>query len=207
MHPETIVKVGGSLYELPDLGQRLRAWLDQHPLRLVLVPGGGPAADWIRGLDVRHHLGDEKSHWLALRALTLAAHVLAARLADSIVIEKIADCEQAWKAGHVPILDPHAFACADERRQDHLVHSWAVTSDSLAARVAMVVGAPQLVLLKSCSVPELPDWVEAARQGLVDAAFPSVLAKAPFVLHVRAINFRSWQAAVSSATIPPEIGP
>jgi aspartokinase-like uncharacterized kinase len=207
MHPEMIVKVGGSLHDLPDLGRRLRAWLDQQPPRLVLIPGGGPAADWIRDLDACHHLSDERSHWLALRALTLAAHVLAARLPDSIVIEEIADSERAWKAGQIPILDPYAFARADERQPDHLEHSWAVTSDSLAARIAMVAGAAQLVLLKSCSVSEPADWVAAARQGFVDAALPSVLAKASFPLHVTAINFRSWQAVASSAIIPPRIGP
>ena len=34
----TIVKVGGSLYDLPDLGRRLRAWLARlEAARILLV--------------------------------------------------------------------------------------------------------------------------------------------------------------------------
>ena len=48
-----VVKVGGSLYDLPDLGPRLRRFLDglDDPDRLV-VPGGGAAADVVRGRKV-----------------------------------------------------------------------------------------------------------------------------------------------------------
>ena len=50
MSPEVVVKVGGSLFDLPHFGRRLRRWLDTLPQqRAVLVPGGGIAAESVRG--------------------------------------------------------------------------------------------------------------------------------------------------------------
>ena len=62
-----IVKVGGSLYDLPDLGPRLLRLLDRPEMQpTFVVPGGGRLVDDIRGLDRLHRLGEEASHWLAL---------------------------------------------------------------------------------------------------------------------------------------------
>jgi aspartokinase-like uncharacterized kinase len=195
MAREIVVKVGGSLYDMPLLGDRLHAWLAEQAACALVVPGGGPAADWIRDLDARTDLGAERSHWLALRALTFAAHVMAQRLPGALVAEDLDACETAWRHGQVPILDMHAFALADEARDGHLEHSWDVTGDSLAARVAMVAGISHLVLLKSRSLPEPIDWSAAAGQGLVDRAFPAVVGS----LRVSAINFRAWRPVASSA--------
>jgi aspartokinase-like uncharacterized kinase len=202
---EVIVKVGGSLYDLPDLGRRLRQWLDGRGERILLVPGGGPAADWIRQLDAADPLGAERAHWLALRSLTLAAHVLAARLPNSDVIDAVAQRHVAWQRGQTPILDLFPIAAADEVHPEHLDHTWDVTSDSLAARACLVAGIKQLVLLKSCDIPESADWRAAAREGLVDAAFPCVVAGQP--LTVAAINFRAWRPGASSAVVPPGRAP
>ena len=86
------------------------------------------------------------------------------------------------------ILDPHAFAQADEGRLGCLPHDWSATSDSVAARVAEVGGA-DLVLLKSVEI-EGDDWERAAREGHVDPIFPGVVARAG--LRVRAVNLRTW---------------
>src|SRR5437870_4383113 len=75
--PWVIVKVGGSLYELPDLRERLRAWIAQiGAARVLLVPGGGMTAEAIRAFDRVHQLGEEASHWLAIRTLSVNARFL-----------------------------------------------------------------------------------------------------------------------------------
>jgi len=203
MANDLVVKVGGSLYDLPDLGRRLRSWLDTQPTRRVLlVPGGGRAADLVRQADSLEQIGEERCHWLALRALAFTAHVLAARLPGGLVIEDVTKREAAWQRGQTPILDMHAFALAEEAQPDHLPHGWVVTSDSLAARAAVVADIPEVVLLKSCDLPAGCDWVEAARRGVVDAAFPDVLAACGSGLSVRAVNLRQWDQ-VSPLTARP----
>jgi hypothetical protein len=85
-------------------------------------------------------------------------------------------------------LDPFAFALEDESRPGALPHSWSVTTDSIAARVAVVYRAERLVLLKSVDVPAGTSWPEAAASGWVDAHFPQI---APTLdCPVEILNFR-----------------
>jgi aspartokinase-like uncharacterized kinase len=186
-----VVKVGGSLFDLPGLGPRLAAWLAALDDRAaLLVPGGGALADFIRDLDQTHSLGEERAHWLALQALTLSAHVLADLLPAAQVVAALDEAADVWRAGRVAILDAHAFLRADEGRPGSLPHCWDVTSDAIAARVAVVAGARRLVLLKSTDVPEGISWDVAARRGLVDKMMAGALRQAP-ALQVWARNFRS----------------
>jgi aspartokinase-like uncharacterized kinase len=190
-----VVKVGGSLYAWPGLAARLGNWLQpffRQGTPLLLVPGGGPTADVVRQFDRGHGLGEETAHWLALRALALNAHFLAALLPDTAVVETPEDAARLRRRGRLPVVDGHAFARADETRPGRLPHAWAVTSDSLAARVADVAGARRLVLLKSVTVPDGLSWAEAARCGFVDEYFPDVLARRATAFEVSAVNLRAW---------------
>ena len=58
-----VAKVGGSLFDLPQLGPALARWAAEQPAPVLYVPGGGPFADVIRALDRVHDLGDEAAHW------------------------------------------------------------------------------------------------------------------------------------------------
>jgi aspartokinase-like uncharacterized kinase len=179
-----VVKVGGSLYDLPELGPRLRRFLASlGEVDRLIVPGGGVTADAIRAFDRDHHLGAEPSHWLALRACAVNAHFLA-RLLPGVPV--VALPEECCGLG---ILDPFTFALADEGRPGCLPHHWDATSDSVAARVAVVARA-DLVLLKSITLPEGMSWSEAAAAGHVDTTFPGVVAEGG--LRVRAVNLRAW---------------
>jgi aspartokinase-like uncharacterized kinase len=194
-HLDAVVKVGGSLYDLPDLATRLHEWLAAEwdsGFGMLVIPGGGAVADAVRELDRRHGLGEEKSHWLALRALTLNAHFLASFLPPACVIEDVTHCPRAWLEGKIPVLDVHEFARTDEHRPGRLPHSWAVTSDALAARVAVVTHARRLILLKSTTIAPGADWAEVGRLGLVDEMFAEVLGDASAKLRVSAVNLRTW---------------
>jgi aspartokinase-like uncharacterized kinase len=166
-----VVKVGGSLFDHPRLIPGLRAYLGTLPAPILLVSGGGAVVDVVRQLDAVHQLGEETSHWLALRAMsvteTLMRHAL--RSEDS--------------ASRVRILDAFQFCTEDNA----LPHTWAVTSDSIAARTAVVFGASRLVLLKPIDVPSGTPWEEAEANGWIDPHFPNVIAGAVFPVEV--VNF------------------
>jgi aspartokinase-like uncharacterized kinase len=179
-----VVKVGGSLFDLPELGPRLLRWLPSlDAQRVLLVPGGGAAANAVRDLCRTHKLDDEEAHWLALRAVQLNAHFLAGLLGGLPVV---ADPRNSVK---VCVLDGFAFAHADETQPGCLPHTWAATSDSLAARAARVAGATRLILLKSITIPPQTPWTEAARHGWVDEAFAGIVGSD---LDVECVNFRIW---------------
>lgn len=171
-----VVKVGGSLYDLPDLGERLRRFLATLTGPVLLFPGGGITAHAIHELDRVHRLGDEASHWMALAACSVNGMMLAKLLGAPIV-----DAPTEGSA----ILDPYRFALADETRPGRLPHRWEVTSDSMAARVAVVFGASELVLLKSVEWTS-NDWSKASTAGVVDPFFPTAIAASK----ARAVNIR-----------------
>jgi aspartokinase-like uncharacterized kinase len=186
-----VIKVGGSLFDLPDLAARLRDFVRRLAApEVLLVPGGGPAADVVRRLDACHALGQEAAHWLALRALTVNAHFLAVLCLPRPVVAGTCDeIRDGLRADGTAVLDAFRFMEADEGRPGALPHTWDVTSDSVAARVAGVAGARRLCLLKSAPLPPGLDWRDAGRRGLVDRAFADVLTAAP-QLSVRWVNLR-----------------
>jgi aspartokinase-like uncharacterized kinase len=86
------------------------------------------------------------------------------------------------------ILDPLPYLLAAEAATKFtpLPHSWDVTSDSIAARVAAELQA-ELVLLKSTPPPS-DDLPAAAASGYVDPYFPTAAAG---LQSVRFVNLRS----------------
>ncbi len=158
-----VVKIGGSLYDHPQLGPGLRAFLESLGEPVLLVPGGGGFADAVRKLDALHHLSEEHSHWLALQAMNLAGNFL-----KSLGIS-------------ATILNAVEF-------ESELPQTWNVTSDSIAARAAVIFSATRLILLKSIDIPLGTSWAEAAERGWVDPHFPTIVETAN--LTAEAINFR-----------------
>jgi aspartokinase-like uncharacterized kinase len=182
-----VVKVGGSLFDHPALGPGLRTFLAAlAPADVLLVPGGGIVADAVRELDRVHALGEEAAHWLALRSLDVTAALL----------ERMVGAPPTALAGGIRrVLNPFTFAREDESRPGALPHSWSVTTDSIAARAAVVFRPERLVLLKSVAVPPGTPWAVAAANGWVDAHFPQIAAELPCPVEV--VNFRDTLGAKS----------
>ena len=180
--PPLIAKVGGSLYDMPDLRERLSFFLAGEQSPILLIPGGGPTADVVRQFDQTHHLQEETAHWLALRSLSLNARFLGELLQLPVSAGEARFLNRS-------VLDPFLSMVADENRPDHLPHLWEVTSDSIALRIAHLVRARELVLLKSIAREGQGSWHDAVRAGLVDAFFPKALATMP--MPVRIVNLRA----------------
>lgn len=189
--PVAVVKIGGSLLTWPELPERLEAFLSREEsagARLVLIVGGGPAADLVRTLDASHGLGDEAAHRLALRALDFTAELLAGLLPGSRVVRRLAEIPGIHRNGWRPILAPRVhLEEEDERRVDRLPFSWSVTTDSIAARVVEGLGGDRLVLLKSASALLGMSREGAAAAGLVDAFFPEAAKR---LKRVEVVNLR-----------------
>ncbi len=191
MNDCTVVKVGGSLFDLPDLRDRLsRFFATLDAGQIWIFPGGGATTDAIRAFDRVHHLGEEASHWLAIQALSVNASFLC-ELLDGLVSSSASFANASGSDGRLLVLDPLPLIQADEANADHLPHTWNVTSDSLALRAAALVGARKLILLKSASW-EGCDWQEAMQAQIVDGYFAQAMAHAPPALSARIVNLREY---------------
>lgn len=183
-----VVKLGGSLLDLPDLAGRLRRWLAAQPtLPTLLLVGGGRLADVVRDYDRLHHLGEEAAHWLAVQTMSLNAALLAALSPESQLRSSLDSSPPA--DGAPLIFDPYDFLrrIEPDLPGEPLGRHWGVTSDSIAARLTAACEADELVLLKSALPAALEDIVSGKSHGYVDACF----AKACHgVARIRCVNLR-----------------
>jgi aspartokinase-like uncharacterized kinase len=176
----SVIKVGGSLFNWPDFPGRMSDFLDTCKVadrngRIVLIAGGGPAADVVRELDRVHELGDPTAHRLALYAMDLTAVMLAELLPATTAVQSLEAMTAAWSTGVIPVLAPRSILEQSERSgENSLPASWDVTSDSIAAWVASQMAADRLILVKSAPLPADTDRRRAAQLGLVDRMFPIV---------------------------------
>lgn len=179
-----VVKVGGSLYDWPGLGPALRGFVASlHPASILLVPGGGGFADAVRKLHAVHRLTEGQSHRLALESLWVPMRFLRTLVPGA-----------EYRSHPTPdatlpvcVLDAHMFC---EYTAPDLPHTWEVTTDSIAARAAVVWQAERLILLKSIDVSPGTPWDVCAARGWVDGYFTHALAGVAGT--VEAVNLRTW---------------
>ncbi len=185
--PLRVIKLGGSLFDGADLAARLRRWLSvQPPATSVLIAGGGSIVEQVRAFDRWHSLSPAAAHWLAIRAMSLTATLAAELLPEASLVSSLEELRSRMSSGLL-ILEVERFLREDQNGASPLPCSWDVTSDSIAARVATVVGARELVLLKS-ALPAGPPSREAwARAGFVDGYF----ARASEGMSLRCVNLRN----------------
>jgi aspartokinase-like uncharacterized kinase len=181
-----VLKLGGSLIGWEGLPSRLANYLSQRAgERLVVITGGGAAADLVRSLDHLYALGEERAHALALCALDFTAHLAASLIETLSVADHPRDFPTIWGTGRTPVLAPRCYLEEDEaHRRRRLPRSWDVTSDSIAARLAERLGADELVLLKSAPLPRGANRVVAAQLGLVDPQFPKISSAVGRVVYI-----------------------
>jgi 5-(aminomethyl)-3-furanmethanol phosphate kinase len=140
--PDWVIKVGGSLGARPARLRRLMEILAGAARRhwLVVVPGGGSFADAVRRADRRFALGDSPAHWMAILAMDQYGYLLARLAPGSALVRS----PRELLPGRLNVLAPSAWLL----RADPLPHSWDVTSDSIAAWIAGILGARRLMLVK-----------------------------------------------------------
>lgn len=185
--PRRVIKLGGSLLECEGLAERFRAWRGVQPaMQDVVIVGGGRLADVIRDAFARHSLPEEDAHWLCIRILAVTAELAARLLPEAKLVAQMDDLRSGEG---LMIFQTEQFLRHEEagRGRAPLPHTWDVTSDSIAARVADVLEADELVLLKS-SLPGGKCTADAlATAGYVDRYFPVAAAALPLV---RCVNLR-----------------
>lgn len=190
-----VIKLGGSLLDFDGLVPALRRWYAAQPaMPSAMIVGGGDMADAVRAAFARHRLDEESAHWLCIRILGVTAELVARLLPEARFVRCLEELQRLSSA-ELALFDCQRYlrdeASILQTRSPGLAplpHSWDVTSDSIAARLAVVLGASELVLLKSAAPERFQTLQQAADAGYVDRFFPHAAAGIPCV---RAINLRS----------------
>ena len=172
----TVVKLGGSFALSPYLARMLDV-ISAARTPVVLVPGGGPFADAVRGAQPHMGFDDGAAHRMALLAMAQYAEALAALAPRLRPAPSFAAIRVTLAAGAVPVWSP--WPMTDGLAA--LPESWQLTSDSLAAWLAGALGARLLVMIKQGSVPA--SLADAAASGMVDPLFPAYAGASGAALH------------------------
>jgi len=197
MNFRRVIKVGGSLFDDELLSFKLTRWLGQQSSATnVLVAGGGGLADTIREWARRFSINDVTAHWMCVDLLASSSTLLTVLLPEAVMAGS-ATLEDVWGARSggqklTVVFNPVTFLKQTEASLPgvQLPQNWSVTSDSIAARIAVCFRADELVLLKSIDVPIGASLQEVAEMEIVDDYFPQI---AGAIQQVRFVNLRDFR--------------
>lgn len=141
-----VFKLSGSLDNEKTLSKLIPV-IDELSLklRIVIVPGGGAFADFIRSRSARRGISEKTSHAQAVLSICQFGYELAARFKNGIAARNRAQVEAAFKSGATPVFIPYPYAVEEKR----IPATWDATSDTIAAEVCHYLGIGGLVMLKS----------------------------------------------------------
>jgi aspartokinase-like uncharacterized kinase len=162
-----VVKLGGSVFDAPQLRDWLRLFATRGAGRVVVVPGGGRFADAVRAEQRRLCFDDLAAHNMAVLAMAQAAQMLHALQPALRLAADAPAVHAAWRDGAAALWQPFAAL----RDAPDALTSWDATSDSLAAWLAARLEARHLLLVKWHEPPPHACLAELAAVGYVDRAF------------------------------------
>ena len=183
--PLQVLKIGGSLLETTSnrpAFKNAEQWLaGQTDSINVVIIGGGHAVDHLRRWQRQFNLTEGQAHLNAVQVMSLNILKFARASCVSTVIEnwiELTNFSQNAYANPTTIM----FDCLSFVRDVEptlvgtpLACDWSCTSDSIAARIARLLGADKLTLLKSrtaCS----DDLRTLRYANYVDRSFPQMAA-------------------------------
>ena len=172
-----VVKLGGSLGDADILQNWLEVLSGPGPERLVIVPGGGRFADQVRQAQQRWGFDDTTAHRMAILAMCqygLMLIGLQPRLQGADTLEAITSLTDR---SQVAVWLPH-YRLLDKAG---VTASWDITSDSLAAWLALALRAEHLVLIKSVTLDCSRMMAgELTASGVIDPAFERLAKQGAF---------------------------
>ena len=145
---EAVFKIGGKILEnsnnIKSTFSQLTQLFEKEILqKIIVIPGGGSFANFVRSLDEALQIGDDLAHWIAIYSMNYNGMMLNRIYPELESIEKLKTFQDAKQM--FCIFLPYSFL----REDDILPHNWDVTSDSIALYVANKLKLSQCFLIKN----------------------------------------------------------
>jgi aspartokinase-like uncharacterized kinase len=176
-----VVKLGGSLSQSDALIKCLNSVEQNYQGRgVVIVPGGGAFADQVRLAQQRWQFDEKTAHRMAILAMQQMALLIKGLKDDFSIARSIADIRKQLHRQKIVIWSPDIV----ELDNADIQASWDITSDSLAAWLAKVISATELILVKSAIIDASLSLQQQAKQDIVDKGFCNFVRQAAFRIQV-----------------------
>lgn len=111
-------------------------------LKIIIIPGGGSYANFIRLLEDKLNFGDDLAHWMAIYSMNYNGIELNRKYPEVNCIEDFITLQEVKKK--FCIFLPYRYL----RNSDSLPHNWDVTSDSIAFYIACKLKLSKCFLIK-----------------------------------------------------------
>ena len=147
-YKEAVFKIGGKILENSNdikstISQLTQLYEKKILQKIIVIPGGGSFANFVRSLDDVLRIGDDLAHWIAIYSMNYNGIILNRKYPALESIEKLKIFQDAKQM--FCIFLPYSFLHED----DTLPHNWDVTSDSIALHVANKLKKRQCFLIKN----------------------------------------------------------
>lgn len=145
---EAVFKIGGKILEnsvhLKSTFSQLTQLYEEKILqKIIIIPGGGSFANFVRKIDEELELGADLAHWMAIYSMNCNGQTLIKNYPYLETIEDLKTFQDAKQMFCVFL--PYNFL----RKDDILPHIWDVTSDSIALYVANKLKLNHCFLIKN----------------------------------------------------------
>jgi aspartokinase-like uncharacterized kinase len=147
LYQSIIVKIGGKILEnkenLESTILQFKYICEKNFIqKIIIIPGGGKYANFVRMLDKKISIGDELSHWMAIFAMNCNGIEISQKYNDIKDFDNLDELKKSKEK--IVIFLPYDFLY----QLDELPHSWSVTSDSITLYIAHQLGLKDCFLIK-----------------------------------------------------------
>ena len=174
-----VIKLGGSLLETGQMFGCLKRIVESTE-QTIVVCGGGDFANQVRKAQKKWYFDDIAAHEMAILAMQQVA-VMCQNLQSEFVIALL--ITEIKNQRHI-IWSPNI----DELNAAEIPATWDITSDSLAAWLAIKLNADELIVVKSCYIDTELTMDELREQCVVDSTFDEFVKGAKFNVIVTSAN-------------------
>ncbi|MFX0000054.1 MAG: hypothetical protein ACFE9Q_06295 [Candidatus Hodarchaeota archaeon] len=146
-HKIVLFKIGGKILEdfdnlnstISQLRQILKEKLVQ---KIILIPGGGSFANFIRKVYSELKFTEELAHWMGIISMNYNGIELSKKFPELEVVEDFNELKKSHK--NFCLFLPFQFL----KEKDKLPHNWDATSDSITLYLAKELGLKECFLVK-----------------------------------------------------------
>ncbi|MFX1279644.1 MAG: hypothetical protein ACFFA3_09515 [Promethearchaeota archaeon] len=147
IYDTAVFKIGGSILEnFENLNstilQLTRLFEKKIIQKVIIIPGGGTFANFIRTLYSELKFNDELAHWMAIISMNYNGIEMSKKFPKLKIFEDINKLKEIERS--LSIFLPYRFL----KKNDILPHDWQVTSDSIALFLAKTFGLKECFLIK-----------------------------------------------------------
>lgn len=142
-----IFKIGGKILDnskhlINTIAQLTQLYEDKIIQKIILIPGGGIIANFVRNIYLEFEINDDLAHWIAIYSMNFNGLELKRKFPHLEISEDFEHLKNEKRM--FSIFLPYKYL----RLTDPLPHSWDVTSDSITLYCTYKLGENECFLIK-----------------------------------------------------------